>query len=411
MITALVIVASSLSLKVSAQPVLTADSVTMGAGYANEIYYNMTGGVVLSSPRNAWDIAFRTNPFSSGILTNDGNGVVLYTYPKSDTTGWATLDTAGLSTWTPMYNDPKDWENGAFSRNALGHPDYGWGRYNDVTHNLTGDSLFVIKLNETTYLKIWIIRKYSAAATYTFRFASLDGTSQHDVTLDCMPYISEDYLGYSLTNNGLVEFQPAVADWDIVFTKYMSVQPDGTPYAVTGVLTNPENAIKRFHPVPLDFYDWVQNEWDSTRSGIGWNWKAYNGTTFTYDIVDSNVYFVRDHSNDVHKLVFTAFAGSSSGKILFDKGKTSSLAVNDQPAGISVSLFPNPASDHVRVTGGNLSTGTFITLTDLSGKTLRNLPVSGQAADLDLTGIAPGIYIVTVHSGSGTSVKKLIVSR
>ena len=322
-ITLLTSVFTSLTLQVSSQPVLTADSVTMGAGYADEVYYNMTSGSVLVSPRNTWDIAFRTNPFSSGILTNDGNGVVLYTYPGSDTTGWATLDTAGISTWTPMYNDPNDWENGAFSRNALGHPDYGWGRYNDVTHNLTGDSLFVIRVNETTWLKLWIIKKYSAASTYTFRFANLDGTSQHDVTLDCMPYIAEDYLGYSLVNNEIVEFQPAVADWDIVFTKYMSVQSEGTVYPVTGVLTNPENYTKRFHPVPLDFYDWVQNAWDSTRSGIGWDWKQFSGTA--YEIVDSNVYFVRDHAGDIHKLVFTAFAGSSSGKIVFDKGKISSI--------------------------------------------------------------------------------------
>ena len=74
------------------------DSVVMGPGYANEIYYSMSSGVISSHARNSWDIAFRSRIMSSSILTNDGTGVILYTYPKSDTSGWATLDTADYKT-------------------------------------------------------------------------------------------------------------------------------------------------------------------------------------------------------------------------------------------------------------------------------------------------------------------------
>ncbi|HEX7412305.1 MAG TPA: hypothetical protein VF298_09210, partial [Bacteroidales bacterium] len=111
---------------------LVKDSVAMGAGYANEIYYSMANGQVASVPRTQWDIAFRTPNRSSSIMINEGASVMLYTYPKSDTSGWATVDTVGIKSWKPMYNSQDDWENGAFSRNAKGHPDYGWGIYNTV---------------------------------------------------------------------------------------------------------------------------------------------------------------------------------------------------------------------------------------------------------------------------------------
>ncbi|HNY03871.1 MAG TPA: hypothetical protein PKG48_14850, partial [Bacteroidales bacterium] len=69
------------------------DSLSLSANYVNEVYYSFTNGVVQTSPRSTWDIAFRTMKRSSSILINDGAGVVLYTYPYADTTGWAVIDT------------------------------------------------------------------------------------------------------------------------------------------------------------------------------------------------------------------------------------------------------------------------------------------------------------------------------
>jgi len=304
-------------------PVITkkSDSIVMSAGYANEVYYSLAGGVVQTSPRATWDIAFRTMKRSSSILINDGAGVVLYTYPKADTSGWAIVDTAGLSGWKPMYNDPKDWENGAFSRNAKGHPDYGWGIYNDVTHNLTGDSLFIIKLRDGSFKKLWIIKKLSSLDIYNFRFANLDGTNEQNVNEDISSLTATDFSGFSLETNSRVAFEPVKKNWDILFTKYMSVQPDGSPYLVTGVLSNDSVKTKKFYPVPLTYSNSDPGTWDSTRSSIGWDWKKFNMTTFTYSVVDSTVYFVKPVDGDIYKLYFTAFAGSTTGIVKFNLEK------------------------------------------------------------------------------------------
>ena len=129
----------------TAQVHMYPEIVTMGPGYANEIYYQFSTGNTASATRDTWDISFRTKIMSSSILINDGSGAILWTYPYADTSGWATVDTFGLSSWPPMYNDPTDWENGAFSRHTTEHPDYGWGIYNMATHVIVGDSLFIIQ--------------------------------------------------------------------------------------------------------------------------------------------------------------------------------------------------------------------------------------------------------------------------
>ncbi|HRZ76366.1 MAG TPA: hypothetical protein P5248_03305, partial [Bacteroidales bacterium] len=127
-------------------PVLKAeeDTVTMGSGYANDIYYNLETGVESTAARALWDLGFSTKVFSASILINDGTAGELYTWGGGDTSGWAMVDTVGMSAWGPLYNDPEDWEMGAFTRNDLGHPDYGWGVYNNFTHEVVGDSIYLL---------------------------------------------------------------------------------------------------------------------------------------------------------------------------------------------------------------------------------------------------------------------------
>lgn len=133
--------------------------VSVGAGYANEVFFSLKNGVVKTTPRNSWDIAFYAKAVSAGIITNSGAGVELFSYPKAANVGWDSFDTTGMISWVPLYNDVSDWEEGAFNRNALGHPDYGWGVYNMVSHNVFGDSLFLIKTVDGLYRKLNIIKE------------------------------------------------------------------------------------------------------------------------------------------------------------------------------------------------------------------------------------------------------------
>ncbi len=401
-----------------AQGVMVSDSIVLSSGYTNEVYYNLDGGEIQTSPRNQWDIAFRTKKMSSSILTNDGSGVVLYTYPKADTTGWNTIDTSGLSTWTPMYNDPNDWENGAFSRNSAGHPDYGWGKYNEVTHNLVGDSIFIIKVRDGSFKKLWIVRKYSSLDTYYFRYANLDGTNDMYVSCNFDGLTDKDFIGYTFETNSLVTYEPASAYWDIVFTKYMSIQPNGTPYPVIGILSNQGIKTKKFYPVPLSYDNFGAGTWDSTRSSIGWDWKVFDMNTFSWKISDSTVFFIKALNGDIYKLCFTSFAGSSTGVVKFERKKAAGAGIKDfEFSDIQLTLFPNPASSRINLyVTGKSGEEVSITLTDLSGRQLR-ADRPGRMADgpnaylMDVTGVQPGVYFVTVSTAASKTVTKVIITR
>ncbi len=407
---------TTVSLRAAAQKSASSDTVVMLPFYANEVYYSMENGSVLSSPRNQWDIAFRTAKRSSSILTNDGTGVVLYTYPKADTSGWATVDTSGLSSWKPMYNDVNDWENGAFSRNAKGHPDYGWCIYNSVTHNLVGDSIFIIKLRDGSFRKLWIVEKFSAAATFSFRYANLDGSNPKSSLLDLTGDAAYDFVGFSLQTDQKISYEAPKADWDLVFTKYMSVQPGGSSYPATATLSNEGVKVKNFRPVPLTYSDWGVGVWDSTRSAIGWNWKSFDNVNFVYKVVDSSVYFVRTISGDIYKLYFTSFAGSTSGKISFMKEKVAGVGISEPAAGtLRVAVYPNPAKDRINLyITGNPGENLSVVLTDLSGRQLR-ADRPGQLADglnafsIDVAGVQPGVYFVMVSAAAVKSVTKVII--
>jgi len=402
-------------LKAQNRTSLIKDSVAMGPAYVNEIYYSLSSGEVASVPRDQWDIAFRTQKMSSSIMINEGAGVMLYTYPKADTSGWATVDTIGIKSWAPMYNSPEDWENGAFSRNAKGHPDYGWAIYNSVTHDLVADSLFVIKLRDGSFRKLWMARKYSVLDKYTFRFANLDGSAESTILVDCNPYTAKNFVGYSIQTSEVVDFEPAANSWDLLFTKYESIQPNGTPYPVTGVLTNDGLKTIKYRHVDPDFMDWDFALADSSRSTIGYDWKSFNMSTFVYEIEDSLVYFVRTLDGNMNKIMFTQFAGSSSGKIVFKKAMISAAGINENTIDNEMTVYPNPVKDKFNISFDNLTNFPVrVTLSTLTGQIVFAHSITentGHTLNIPVNNMPDGMYLLTAKSASGTSAKKVVVNK
>jgi hypothetical protein len=395
------------------------DSVVMGQLYVNEIYYSFANGEEKSVPRAQWDIAFGTHPFTinsyatTSILINEGVGAMLYTYPKSDTTGWTTLDTVGISTWTPMYNSPDNWDNGAFCRNAKSDIDVGWGVYNVQNHNVVGDSLFVIKFPNGSCRKLWIVRKYSVNNKYSFRYAHLDGSADTSILLDCNSYITKNFIGVSLQDPKIVDFEPNFNTWDILFTKYESIQPDGTPYPVIGVLTNIGLKTIKYRHIDPNFLGWNLTLADSSRSAIGWDWKARINNV--YVVEDSLVFFVQDYSGNMNKLIFTKFEGSSSGKIVFEKAKISAAGIPENTLSNEMSIYPNPAKDKLNIILNNAAIfPVFVSLSTITGQVVYSRSItenSGNALNIPINNMPDGMYLLSAKSAAGTSVKKVVVNK
>ena len=77
--------------------------VTMGAAYANDVYYGLADQSTNSVNRSDWDISFyRKSNMSTGIRVNDGAGIQVYE-ASNDLSKWNAIDVANLSSWTALW--------------------------------------------------------------------------------------------------------------------------------------------------------------------------------------------------------------------------------------------------------------------------------------------------------------------
>ena len=385
------------------------DSVYMGTNYENDVYYSLETGMMGMETAAEWDIAFSTGAFSSGILINDGNGALLKTYPNGDTADWSTLDTAGYSQWPEMYNHENDWAVSAFERHALGHPDYGWGVYDMTTHNVTGDSLYVLKLTDGSFKKVWIEQKVSTQNTYYFRYADLDGENEQQAEFEVNPYTSKNFVYYSLTNDDQIDREPLKDSWDLLFTRYISMINGETPYIVTGVLNNLNTPVAEYASVDPDFMDYQPADFDTAKSVIGYDWKEFDMGSFTYTVDDSLVYFVESHNGAVYKLRFTKFEGSSTGKVVFEKSLISTTDVEEFVAQESpFKAFPNPATDRLTIQSPYDGEVQFI-LHDITGRVAESGHFSGREFRLDVSGQERGVYLLQLRYDNHSVTNKIAI--
>jgi hypothetical protein len=392
------------------------DSVSMGPGYANDVWYSFENGVVATADRSTWDIGFYTNTWSAGIIINDGTGTQLVTYGNGDTSSWNAIDTTGMANWKRLYNSDTIWEDGAFNRNALGHPDYGWGVYNMVSHDVVGDSIYIIKLANGAYKKLWIESKNSVNNTYIFTYANLDGSNQFTETLNATPYESKLFVYYNLSIGSVIDREPAKDSWDLLFSRYMGIVFDneGNPanYVVVGILNNVETGANKNHPVSPDFTEWYAQPMEFYKTVIGSDWKYFDMNTFSYSVTDSLVYFVQSLSGDIYKFVPLSFSGQSEGKTVFTHELISLVDLTEQTTEQAVKVFPNPASDQINIqlTGFENELAS-IQLYDLSGRMLleQETRLSNGQMNFSVQQFEEGTYILRVISSGKVHTQQLIV--
>lgn len=301
-------------------PEVKKESISMGEGYLSDIYYSLSNGVVSEVPRMNWDIAFSVNAMSSSILINDGASVVLKVYPT--TAGWSwteTIDTTGYSEWDALYNSDEEWEGGAFGQNATNHPNYGWGQYNETTHDVEGIAMYIIELINGDFKRIFIQVKSAMGQEYIFKYSDLDGTNEVTETIS-ITGLTENFIYYSLENESLVtNREPDASTWDLLFTQY---KDNSINYIVSGVKQNVGVlAIDEDDVLDLTLTNYLESDFDDNLTEIGSDWKDFNMGTYQYEIDEDRVFFVKDKNEDVYKLVFTGFEGSSTGNIMFDLTK------------------------------------------------------------------------------------------
>lgn len=386
----------------------TSQSVSLGAGYANQVWFNLETSDQVSSPKNNWDISFELSGFGVGMQINPSTGIKLWVVPGADTTQWAAVDTSGMATnWVNLTNSDTSWSWGApnMSADFADGFDVGWGQYNIITHNIMAKRLFVIKLANGSYKKL--IVSSLVGGIYKFRYANLDGSDETIQLLNKSDFAGKNFAYFSIENNSSIDREPVTSDWNLTFTQYTGYIP--TPYLLTGVLINKDVEAVKVYPVndPASFVDFSSQTFGVAMNVIGYDWKSFTGTG--YAIADSTVYFVKTQNADIWKLIFTGFEGSSTGNLGFTTEKVYSNQIGETSLNQEVLLYPNPAVGGVV----SLYLPSRIESVDIynpDGRCVSKFrPVDSGVFQLDVNGLSQGVYFVRVLSEGKAHSAKLVI--
>ena len=285
-------------------------TVSMGTDSGNDVYYSLANGEVSELDRSDWDIAFSVPLMTASVIINEGAGVELYCI--GDTNDWSLIDENIIDNLQPRYNDKANLMTGAFNINAKPFPNYGWGTYHNgvldihgvPNHDVGGDSCYVIKLSDGSYKRFMIRAKLGANSGSIIRWADIDGSNEVVDTVSTIPYIAhKHFLHYSIVNKEIVEAEPEMDTWDLLFTRYVVVIPAGPGTVmnqmVTGILSKKDVEIAKVTDLPAVSAKETDSQagYVDNASEIGYDWKVFDPMTLEISIADSVSYFIKATDN------------------------------------------------------------------------------------------------------------------
>jgi methionine-rich copper-binding protein CopC len=398
------------------------DTVSVGAGYINHKFYSLENDEQGIQPKDNWDIAFEVNSISSSILANTQKpNFAVYKAPYS-ISNYGAVDTSGISTWPILYNSDSTWSIGAFNRgaNPANSYDLGWGVYSDVTHFVTGDSCYVVKLSTTSYKKLKIVNL--ANGVYNLEYANINGSSSQTVTIAKSAYTGKNFAYLDMTSNTQLDREPVSSTWDLMFGRYTAFVQNGpamSPYGVVGIMANKGVYVAQLNDMtnPSAFAVWPGAYLSPNITAIGHDWKTVNINTGQWAIAADTVYLVNDRLKNIWKVRCTGFGGSGNGNFIFSKEKISAVGIADEKGNAfgEMALYPNPASGNAvtlvlssRVQSAEVSVSVMDVIGKVSSTEKINTTEGINQHQLNTEALSAGVYFVTVQAGSYVSTQKLI---
>jgi hypothetical protein len=385
-----------------------------------------TGELVgTQQPISNWDLAFDMMSNRTAAIWNNPLTTKAWNSRKS-TASWATISYADTLNCLPpneVFNMDTAWTIGSFNR--TGYPvaanpfNYGWGTYSTVTHNVYGDSVFILKKGNA-YKKVMVDSLDGFAYNWKIKIADMDGANQQLVTINKLPNFSNRIFAYyNLSTNTVLNREPADTTWDITFNRYTSLQTQGGAtqnYNVVGVL----NGIKGIKAAQLNNVDILSAAPGGTTpfvpniSEIGSDWKTFTGTAWA--LTDSLVYFVKDRAGCVTKIWFTGFGGSATGKTNFKKQGCYFVGIKSISALVTAfAMQPNPAQNNTEIL---LETKTqspaTLSIINTLGQVMRTVPLQLNSGlnvfALNTQALPTGQYFINIKAKGINITEKLLVT-
>ena len=279
-----------------------------------------------------------------------------------------------------------------------------------LTHNVVGDSLHIIKTTDGIWKKLWIEKL--DAGVYFFKHANLDGTNLITQQVNTNNYSNKKFVYYDIDSDQTLDREPADDQWHFTFTKYITTVMN-QPYSVTGVLCNEGIQVAKALQIssPSSYTNFVNHNFEYEINEIGYDWKTFDMGSFSYIIDNSRCYFIKDFDNNIFRIYFTEFEGSSTGKISFNVTQmNSSVSINDKSKS-TINVYPNPASDNVNIVTNTLDLNSQINIYDISGKLIFSQKIKDNFSviNLPVDTYKSGVYTISLLENKSIYYKKLIV--
>ncbi|MGH1334582.1 MAG: T9SS type A sorting domain-containing protein [Aureispira sp.] len=382
----------------------TTHNISLGSSYVQGQYYNLSNDNTSSLDHANWDIAFSVyGNTDAGIFINEGSSFsgtppTLYVVPNKVFSDNITTSDFGNT----LSNPEEAWSTGAFNTTKVAGDwmDYGWGSYDMTSHEVLGTRLYVLEWGNGTYKKMTIDRLVSGV--YHFRYADLDGSNLQQRSVDKSTYPNQTLAYFSFATNTASSAEPA-GGWDFLFTRYeTTLYSTGTPtpYTVGGILINQgvEAVLADgIDPVTVDIANYTTHADSLTL--VGHDWKSFDFST-GWSVDNDRVYFVKTANDQLYKVEFIDFQGSSSGIATFQKtylGVWNNLQKRPNSLVTQLGTYPNPATTEINVT--------FSLSRSLEGAELSLCNTLGQVVHQQLlqtqTGLN-GLVVPTNHLPRGT---------
>ncbi len=404
--------------------------ITTGAGYQSQTFYTLKNDGVKTIKNTEWDLAFTVyGQQDGGIFINEAAGssmgqalpsIELYKTAAKNFQEVILESNINLKD-DRLYNDEKNksWQYGAFNETRdkvkVSPFDYGWGVYNTGTKAVEGKVIYAIKTRDGKFRKIEI--QNLTGVVYQVRHANLDGSDEKSFTLDKSKFAGKTLAYYSFATNTTSDIEPA--NFDLWFTRYVSYVTQGTTtaqYNVTGILSGRGVRVARaagIDPVKVkyaDFKDKVSTQLDT----IGSDWKTVDIATGKWTVPTDRAYFVINKANEIYKIAFIDFEGSTTGTATLEKTYVGIVSnVNDISSDIRYKVFPTVVQDEVNVAFDLTASETFeLSIIDMNGRVVLNKKLEAssgfQVQTLDVSNLLSGTYITRLASKNGIATSKIV---
>jgi hypothetical protein len=137
----------------------------------------------------------------------------------------------------------------------------------------------------------------------------------------------------------------------------------------------------------------------ATETGL--NVAAFTLKTFTFTPATSGVYYFGFRNN-------TPANATGTHALIVDNFSVSQVLSNDKFIESNFSIYPNPVKSTLNIQNELFNESFNVTISDLNGRTIKNINSSNNDLTIDMNDIQNGIYLVSVKTEKGSFVKKIV---